>query len=326
VCSLLLGALAGCGGQGNSTVTPPTIGQIYVTKGTGNPIVHFRAGDNGDVTPQQEIGLANSLARPGTVCIDVPNNRLAGSSFDGIPLLVLVDNASSFRGARFISGAATTLQDSGSCALDGTADLLYVANPGSVAGGSVILVFGPASTASGNIAPLHTILLPYRSLGIVVDPVNNRLFVADTTDNVINIYDSASTLNGAVTPSRTISGPATQLSSIQFLAFESSGHLAASVASGSTVLIFNNAGSISGNVAPSASFVPAAGVVQMAISPAGDLYVTTLDPEIKVFTNVFTASGPINPTRIITGPHTDLDSPLRGIPPLVGGIAVDPTR
>jgi hypothetical protein len=92
------------------------------------------------------------------------------------------------------------------------------------------------------------------------------------------------------------------------------------------VLIFNNAGSISGNVAPSASFVPAAGVVQMAISPAGDLYVTTLDPEIKVFTNVFTASGPINPTRIITGPHTDLDSPLRGIPPLVGGIAVDPTR
>jgi DNA-binding beta-propeller fold protein YncE len=324
---LALTWLGGCGGSSSTPNTPPApaIGQIYVTKGTGTPIVHFRAGDNGDVAPQQEIGVP---ARPFALSLDVAHNRLAATSFDGPPIVVLIDNASSpSTAARLISGAATTMRGPGSCALDGAADVLYVADTGSVPAANAILAFGPASTASGNIAPLRTIIVPYFIAAVVVDPANNRLFVADSTNNAINIYDSASTLSGAVVPSRSVSGPATQFSSIGALAFESSGHLVAASSSTPNVWVFNNAGVANGNVAPSASFTLApSGAAQMAVTPAGDLYVTEFAPEIRAYVNIFAASGTITPVRIITGPHTDLDTNFRGIPPLVVGIAIDPTR
>jgi hypothetical protein len=45
-----------------------------------------------------------------------------------------------------------------------------------------------------------------------------------------------------------------------------------------------------------------------------------------VFTNIFSATGTVNPTRVIAGSQTQLDSSFPGVPPLVIGIAVDPTR
>jgi hypothetical protein len=175
--TLALAWLAGCGGSSSTpnTPPPPTIGQIYITKGTGAPIVRFRAGDNGDVAPQQEIGV---LAHPTTLSLDVAHDRLAATSFDGTPIVVLIDNASTVSTAeRLISGAATTMRGPGSCALDGAADVLYVADTGSVPAANAILAFGPASTASGNIAPLRTVIVPYFIAAMVVDPANNRLFV-----------------------------------------------------------------------------------------------------------------------------------------------------
>ncbi|HET9281898.1 MAG TPA: hypothetical protein VFR24_08040 [Candidatus Angelobacter sp.] len=333
VCLLLVSVLAGCGGGNNSTQNPPppAIGQIYVTKINEGSILRFRAGDNGDVPPQQRLGAPS--AHTGPLCIDVAHDRLAGTSFDGAPIIVLIDDASSTPGqltSREITGAATTMHDPAVCALDGTADLLYVVDTGNVAGGSSILIFGPASTASGNIPPLHTMLLPYLAFGIAVDPASNRIFVSDTTNNVIDIYDSASTLDGAVTPSRTIGGPLTQLGAVGPIAFESSGHLVVappSFANSPAVRVFSNAGTLNGNMAPSAVFSLSTGIVsQFAVTPAGDLYVVDSDPKIMVFSNIFSASGTISPVRVITGPHTDLDSPIFSPPPLVDGVAVDPTR
>jgi len=330
---LLLCILAGCGGSTTTTTPPPpAIGQIYVAKGIGNPIANFRAGDNGDIAPRQEINiLANSLAKPTTLCIDVPHNRLAGTSNDGIPIVVLIDNASGLSTPpRLITGAATTMRGPGGCALDGTTDLLYVSDTGSIAGASSILVFGPASTVSDNISPRHTILVPSSGAAIAVDPANDRLFVTDATNNAIQVYDSASTLDGAVTPSRTISGPLTQLSQLGSLAFESTGHLVVGSAffnNASAVRVFANAGSLNGNVAPSAVFSLSTGTMsQISVTPAGELYVVGFSPQIVVFSNVFNATGTLNPVRVIAGPHTDLDSNIPGAPPLVSGIAVDPTR
>jgi WD40 repeat protein len=326
VCSLLLGALAGCGGSGTTAPPPPTIGQIYVAKGTGAFIARFKAGDNGDAAPQAGLGTA----RTNSLCFDVQHNRLAGTSADGPAILVLIDNPSTSSVSRSISGANTTMNFPGGCALDGTADVLYAVDANALVGATAIFAFGPASTASGNIAPLHTIAVSYAVGGIAVDPANNRLFVADSTNNVINIYDAASTLNGAANPSRTIGGPLTQLAQVGPLAFDPSDRLlvgSSFINSGTAVRVFSNAGSINGNVAPSASFALANSTMdQIAVTPAGDLYVVNSAPEILVFANVFTASGTINPVRIITGPNTQLDTPIRGIPPLVIGIAVDPTR
>lgn len=327
---LLLGSVAGCGGSNSTTPPPPpppTIGQIYVTKGTGAPVARFKASDNGDVPPQEE--MTQLLPRVNSLCIDPLHNRLAGTSFDGTPIVVVIDSASNTTGglARQISGTSTALFTPGSCALDGTTDLLYVRDTGTgaVAGASVILVFGPASSATGNIAPLHTIVLPFSASNVVVDPANNRLFVGDLSNSTVNVYDNASTLDGAVVPNRTITGPATQLSQSGWLAFESSGHLV--VGFNSRVLVFSNAGTINGNVAPSASCTLSSGsFAQFAVSPNAELYVTLFNPEILVYSNIFAASGTITPARTITGPLTDLDSQLPGIPPLIQGVAVDPTR
>jgi hypothetical protein len=331
LCAILL--LTGCGGSNNSPTNPPppTVGQIYVSKVNEGSILRFPAGDNGDVAPQQNLGAPG--AHPSSLSIEVAHNRLAGTSFDGIPILVLIDNANNTPAqfaSRQITGAATTMRAPQACALDGTTDLVYVLETGTAAGGTSILVFGPASTASGNIAPLHTMLLPYVAFSIAVDPSSNRLFVSDTTNNVIDIYDSASTLDGAVTPSRTIGGPLTQLGAVGPIAFESSGHLVVGspfFTNNSTLHVFSNAGSLNGNVAPSAGFsLSVSSITQFAVTPAGDLYVVDSSPRITVFSNIFSASGTISPVRVITGPATTLDSTTPGIPPLIDGVVVDPTR
>ena len=318
---LLLSVLAGCGGSNNTqNPPPPTVGQIYVARATFGQILRFRAGDNGNIAPQQSF---DSHANPVNMCIDVAHNRIGATSNDGPAILLLIDNVSTFPSAiRMISGAATTMHGGGACALDGNADLIYIIDGGAP---SNILVFGPASTAVGNIAPSRVILLPYAASGIALDPVSNRLFVADRTNNVINVYDSASTLNGAVTPSRTIGGPQTQLTDLRSIALESSGHLAV-VSGPTTVRIFSNAATLNGNVSPSAAFsLLTDEIEQLAVTPAGDLY--TVDGlNILAFSNVFSATGTLAPVRIIAGPITQLPSVIPATPPLVISIVVDPTR
>lgn len=318
---LLLSVLAGCGGSNNTQNSPPpTVGQIYVGRATFGQVLRFRAGDNGDIAPQQSL---NSQAHPNSMCIDVAHNRLGATSNDGTAIVVLIDNVSNSAGAiRMISGAATTMLGPTGCALDGNADLIYIIDGAAT---TSILVFGPASTALGNIAPSRVILLPYTASGIALDPVDNRLFVADHTNNVINVYDSASTLNGAATPSRTIGGPQTQLTDVRSIALESSGHLA--VVSGPTsIRVFSNAATLNGNVSPSAAVSLLINEIdQMAVTPAGDLYAVN-SSDILAFSNVFSATGTLAPVRIISGPNTQLPSIIPAIPPLVISIAVDPTR
>ncbi|HSK45979.1 MAG TPA: hypothetical protein VLA83_19045 [Candidatus Binatia bacterium] len=318
---LLLSVLAGCGGSNNTqNPPPPTVGQIYVARATFGQVLRFRAGDNGNIAPQQSF---DSQAHPVSMCIDVAHNRIGATSHDGPAIVLLIDNVSSFAGAiRMISGAATTMRGPAGCALDGNADLIYIIDGGAT---SNILVFAPASTAVGNIAPSRVILLPYTAISIALDPVSNRLFVADSTNNVINVYDSASTLNGAVTPSRTIGGPQTQLTHVGSIALESSGHLAV-VSGGTTIRVFSNAATLNGNVSPSAAFsLLLDDIEQIAVTPAGDLY-TTDSLNILAFSNVFSATGTLAPVRIIAGPNTQLPSIIPAIPPLVDGIAIDPTR
>src|SRR5215472_2165602 len=88
---ILLSIFAGCGGSSTNVPPPPTIGQIYVAKGTGTSIVRFNAGDNGDVAPQGGI----NAPRINGLCFDVPHNRLAATSADGPAILFLADNANS---------------------------------------------------------------------------------------------------------------------------------------------------------------------------------------------------------------------------------------
>jgi DNA-binding beta-propeller fold protein YncE len=321
-------ALAGCGGSSSTTTPPPpTIGKLYVAVANADTILRFPAGANGDASPEARFPFPRN--GPTFIALDVPHNRMAISSNDGPPAVTLFDNVSQDGSApRVIAGAATTMTAVGRCALDTTNDLLYVAadqGPGT----SAVLVFGPASTVLGNIAPLRTFTTGFVPTGFVLDSANNRLFLANQANNSIAIFDNASTLTGPVTPTRTISGANTQLNSPFDMVLDNSGRLIVTSSFSVNItglLVFANAGVANGNVAPAASSQITQGPLQMAISPAGELYVVDGDIRVTVYGNVATASGAIHPIRVIQGPDTGLNFVMPSIPGLPAGVALDPTR
>ena len=334
-CAML--ALAGCGGSSSTSSTPnpppPAIGQIYVTLANKGQVVRFKAGDNGDVSPQARLDV--SPAGPTFIAMDVPHNRIAIRFDDGTPAITLVDNVSGPATApRVITGVSTTLGAIGECALDSTRDLLYVAQDFVPlgAGTGVVLVFGPASTITGNVAPLRSFTLAFHLGGLLLDAANDRLFLADPVTNAITIFDNASTLTGAVVPARAISGANTQLQNPDELVLDSSGRLIVSNPrfltnpQSSNILVFANANVANGNIAPTASSTMSQLPQEMALSPAGELYVVDGTAQVTVYSGVATATGAINPVRVITGPHTGLGIFNVNVPAAPVGIAVDTTR
>jgi len=331
--SLIL-LVTGCGGGPQQIVPPPNTppntpataaGKLYVTNGSTNSILRFPAGATGNVGPQTKVVPPETA--PISLALDVAHDRLAAMSFADASVVVM-DNASTTLGpVRTIAGAATTMRSPHQIAMDSTADLLYVLNQDIV--GTHILVFGPASTISGNVAPLHTFDPSDVPLTIALDSANNRLFASSGLS--IEIYDNASTLSGPVTPNRTISGPLTQINAPSGpLALDNAGHLIMATRSfPSTVLVFANAGTANGNVAPATfAVIGANSPTQLALSPSGDLYVVDGNPALNVYSNIITATGSLTPARTITGPNTGLDPPQSPqlIPALIIGVALDPTR
>jgi len=331
---LVLSIVIGCGGSSSTNnPPPPTIGKAYVAVGGGFSIMRYPAGGNGNISPENSIKLPLS-EEPGLLALDVAHDRLVAAANGSIPEVVLGDNASTtMQPVRVISGAATTMLFAGHVAIDSVNDLVYVGSASSsLAVTSNILVFGPASTISGNVAPLRTISLTLLIAGMALDVANNRLFLSDQA-GFIHVYDNASTLNGAVVPNRVITGAATQVVVPGALALDTSGRLIVANRSAiippftNNILIFSNAGAINGNVAPAATATLAANQLAqaMAISPAGELYVVDGGASLTVYSNIATATGGLLPSRVISGPNTGLN-PGPAIPTAVLGVAMDPTR
>ena len=321
-------ALAGCGGS-STTPPPPVNGHIYVTTASKDLVSAFKAGDNGNVSPQGQLTVAPN--GPAFISMDVPHDRLAINSNGATPAITLVDNASAMNNAvgpipgfRVLSGASITRISA--CALDGTRDLLYAAQGLGVVGTGAVLVFGPASTINGNIAPLRTFTLAIHLGGFLLDAVNDRLFLSDPVTNTISVFDNASTLTGSVIPARVISGANTQLNAPHQMVLDSSGRLIVSTSQSPNIVVFQNAATANGNIAPSASSTISQGLSEMAISPAGELYVVDGSPQVTVYGGVATATGAINPIRVIAGPNTGLGPIFPNIPAEPLGIAVDSTR
>lgn len=328
-------ALAGCGGSSTSTPPPPIIGHIYVTLANKNQVAVFKAGDNGNVSPQGLLTLSPvGPFGPTFIALDVPHNRIAIRSNDGTPAITLVDNVSGpATTPRVITGATTTLGIGiGECALDSTRDLLYVVQDfvplGT--GTGVVLVFGPASTINGNVAPLRSFTMPAHQGGLLLDSANDRLFLSDPVTNTISVFDNASTLSGSVVPARVISGTSTQLNVPGLMVLDSSGRLIVNnslfLTQSSNILVFANAATANGNIVPTASSTMSQIPEEMALSPAGELYVVDGTAQITVYGGVATATGAINPIRVITGPNTGLGIFNINVPAAPVGIAVDPTR
>lgn len=97
-----------------------------------------------------------------------------------------------------ISGEDTQITNATSLVVDGRRDILYVADIDA----QLILVFAPASTLDGNVAPRRT--LPTTNIDgtegnvqhLELDEVNNRLYAYNASQQAVQVWDDVSGANG----------------------------------------------------------------------------------------------------------------------------------
>lgn len=312
------------GSGGGGTGVPA--GQLYVA--TNSAILRFSSAltVSGNIAPAATItGTATLLSAPQHLLADAGSDRLFVAN-SGTSSILIFETASKIAGdaapSRTISGSATLLSVPHDLALDTTNNILYVAD------GAQILVFQSASTTNGNVPPVHNISMGFAVGAILVDTLNNRLYVADTSGNAIDRLEGASLQDGNAVVAASISGPATGLARPQGLALDSAGRLIVSNAAGPSITIYTSPATASGNVGPAATISGAAtqlsGPDQIVFNPGqnnGELYVAdTLAGAILIYGNIVTDNGNIAPSRSIAGATTGL------VANGVNGVALDPTR
>jgi len=232
---------------------------------------------------------------------------------------------------------------------------LYISNSGDsslLIFGNILNAFGPprptdctvsGSTTTCNLTPTEKIQdlkiqdLIRNPFGVFVDTVNDRLYVADTGRNEILIFNNASTINGVTVPDRVIFGNATTLSFPHGLALDTAKNILYVVnTGGNDVLVFDNASTINGNVAPSRAIDSFAFVVDPIVEPAKKLdrpfglfvdtaadrlYVAnTGRNSILIFNSASTINGSTLPDRTVTFSNTSLSIPHLNAP---SGVFVD---
>ena len=148
-------------------------------------------GSSGPVTPPGKVFAVDSM------------NHAIGSMSNPNP------GAGAFAVERIVSGSSTGLgtpcaictptpSNLPSIALDAAADRLYVATQLNTR------VFDSISTANGNVSSRSISASGVQFLNIAIDPANNNTLYTVGSSGVVNIFSSAHTINGFVTPSRTI--------------------------------------------------------------------------------------------------------------------------
>jgi len=194
---------------------------------------------------------------------------------------------------------------------------LYVMNTTS----NTLLRFDNAFTASGNATPAATIVGTATTFNspsfMTMDAANDRLYIADTGDLSVVIYDGISTKNGNVAPSRIIAGPATNLLAPTDVSLDKGRDLLY-VADDVDIHVFSSASTANGNPAPFHDLSVPFAVSAIFIDGTNDrLYVADqAGNAIAVYDHASTLNGPITANRAIQGAtNTHLSNP--------GGVQLD---
>ncbi len=190
----------------------------------------------------------------------------------------------------------------------GTGGQLYVA------AGNTIVRFNNAETANGASTPAATIGGNLTQLNspqhLLLDPGNDRLYVANANNSSILIFDAASTLTGNVRPTRAIAGANTQLAAPTDMALDTANDFLY-VADGIRILVFNGASTANGNLAP-------ARVIIFTVNLGGILLDTVnnqlfasdpADNIVQVLGSATLQNLVAQPTAAFTGPDTRLSGP-----------------
>jgi hypothetical protein len=182
-----------------------------------------------------------------------------------------------------------------------------------------ILQFGNAFTADGNVAPAATIAGVATTLSgpvtITLDAVADRLYVPDNDSGTVSIFDHASAANSNQAPTRTITGPTTNLIKPVQIALDKANDLLY-VADDLNVLVFSNASTVSGDATPARIITVGFPIAAMVLDTAGDrLYLgDETGNAINIYDSASTlnsipVNNAINPSRQITGAAAALAQP-----------------
>lgn len=333
---LILG-LAGCVvsplRNGTTTTTTTSGGKLYIS--TSGSILRFgnALAASGNVGPDVTIsGTSSQLNSPKRIFVDTSTDRLFVAN-QGSSSVLIFSPASTATAGSSPSAVLTSTSNMVApfdLAIDPNANLLYVLD------GANVLVFANESTLSGsvNTPPVRTINFPFNPGGIFLDASANTLFIADPTDDNVDIIQGASAASGsgALLLSGVIGGSTTALSSPDGVALDSNGRVIVSNGSPTpSILIFTSLIVPSGgNTSPAATISGTSTLVglpgQLFFNSSqnnGELYVVDNQaPGILIFTNINSASGTITsgPTRSIIGSGTLLNANA------INGVALDTTR
>lgn len=315
------------GGGGGGGSTGP--GKLYVTNEATGTILRFDGAltSNGNLTP---ASVLSGLSGPQYLTIDTVNDRLYVVNQNAGTILVY-DNASTKASGGNSQRSIGGLSAPSDLALDRTNDLLYVAQ------GTSILVFSGASAANGSPAPARTISPQVggnaaTATAIFLDTANNRLYLADSVNSAIDIFDNATALTGLVTANRSLSGANTGLSLPEGVQVDSIGRLIVANNNPASITIYPNAATVNGNITPSSTVSGSAttllGPSQILITTGNELYVADgVQGEVAIFAGFNAASGNIAPNRSVFGSSTGLARSNNGTGPTTArGVTLDATR
>lgn len=146
---------------------------------------------------------------------------------------------------------------------------------------------------------------------LFIDVVNDRLYVSNTGNNSVSVYDNASLLNGAVTPDRTLTGNLTALNAPKGIYVDSTRNLLYVSNGTNQILVFSDAASTAGNTAPIRTIDGLSTPGGIFVDVLADrLYVANTGANsILVFDNASTATSTSLPDRVLSGGSSSLNQP-----------------
>jgi sugar lactone lactonase YvrE len=329
----VLGLLGGCvisprrdGTTTGPPVPPPSgLGKLYVTDEANSTILRFDGAltATGNLTPAATIS-GSPLSTPQYMTIDTVNNRLYVAATGGVLVYDQVSTKNGNISADRTIGGLSMPQD---LALDRARDLLYVADSGA------IKVFSGASSANGTPSPTRIINPQVAGAGISIsaiflDTVNDRLYIADSINFAVDIYDGATALTGAVNASRSLSGSNTGLAQPDGVQVDGIGRLIVANNNPPSITIYPNAATVNGNSLPVSTVRGASntlqGPSQILVTPGNELYVADgVQGAVPIFAGFNAANGTLTPNRNITGSKTGLTPSGSST---ARGLALDATR
>jgi hypothetical protein len=179
---------------------------------------------------------------------------------------------------------------------------------------NTLLRFDNAFTANGNVTPAATIVGTNTTFNfpnfMTLDTANDSLYIADTNDLSVVIYDGISTKNGNVAPSRIIAGVATNLLSPTDVSLDKTRNLLY-VADDLFIHVYASASTVNGNQAPARDLTVPFQLSGIFIDGANDrLYVADqAGNAVAVYDHASTLNGPIAANRAVQGAATHLSGP-----------------